>query len=129
MLWTIGFASKKFKQITQIIAVSAVFNVIANRLLIPVWGGNGAAISFLATTILQLIGYHRMVSKHFMKFSSVSFFILLFTGIVAYFAALKATDNILGQLVISVGIYILVAIVSKQVRKQHLVIVKDFLKK
>ena len=129
MLWTIGFASKKFKQITKIIVISAVFNVMANRLLIPVWGGNGAAVSFLATTVLQLIGYHWMVSKYFMRFSSVSFFILLFTGIVAYFVALKATDNILGQLVIGIGVYVLTAVVSKQVKKQHLIIVKDFLKK
>ena len=129
MLWTIGFASKKFKQITKIIAISALFNVIANRLLIPVWGGNGAAISFLATTVLQLIGYHWLVSKYFMRFSSVSFFILLFTGIVAYFVALKVTGNIFGQLAIGVGVYILAAVIFRQVKKQHLIIVKDFLKK
>jgi O-antigen/teichoic acid export membrane protein len=129
MLWTIGFASKKFKEISHIIAFTAIFHVIVNRIMIPLYGGNGAAITYLCTSTLQLIGYHWLIRKHFIRFSSVSFFVLLFTGIVAYFVALKATDNIIGQLVIGVGLYVVVAVVTKQVKKQHLVIVKDFLKK
>ncbi len=129
ILWTLGFAAKRYKETTRIIATTAVINVVLNLIFIPLYGGNGAAVAFLLTSVIQLLMYYHNVKKHIMEFSSKAFVVFFTISIAAYFAAISVTNVILMQLLIAVVIYLAVSLLSKQLQRKHLDILFSFLKK
>ncbi len=128
ILWILGFSAKKYTGISKIIAITTIINIICNLVLIPVWGGEGAACAYLITSILQLLGYHKLIRTHLMNFSSTSFIIFFITGLVAYFAATLFISNVIVQLAIALGLYITIALISGRVQKSHITVIKSFLK-
>lgn len=129
LLWTLTFASKRYKNVTVIMIVSAITNLILNLILIPLYGGIGAAVAYLITNVIQLMGYYFVVHKRIMPFSLkplVTYFIL---GIIVYTGSILITDNMWWQLLISVVAYLFVTFATKMLRKEHLMTIKLFLKK
>ncbi len=129
LLWTLTFASKKYKKVTTITIITAVVNLVLNLILIPLYGGLGAAIAYLLTNIVQMVGYYTVVEKQIMHFPLISLYLFLFVGVAVYFASVSITDNIMIQLLLAVSVYIGIAIMSKQVNKEHIHTLKAFLKK
>lgn len=129
LLWTLTFASKKYKKVTTITVITAVVNLILNLILIPLYGGLGAAIAYLLTNIVQMVGYYTVVEKQIMHFPLISLYIFLFTGVAIYFASVSITDNIVVQLLLAVGVYVGFALLSKRINKEQLSTLKAFLKK
>lgn len=62
-LWTMGFAQSQLKLIMYITIGVSIFNTVVNILLIPIWGSNGAALAFLAGTLLQFVIYRSKVER------------------------------------------------------------------
>lgn len=129
LLWTLTFASKKYKKVTTITIITAVVNLILNLILIPLYGGLGAAIAYLITNVVQMVGYYTVVEKQIMHFPLVSLYLFLFTGVAVYFASTAITSNIALQLLMAVGVYVGVALFSKHVNKGHVQTLTTFLKK
>lgn len=129
LLWTLCFASKQFKKISQIIASTAVFNVALSLLFIPFWGGIGAAISFLFTSVLMLIGFYRLVQKEIMIFPARPFFTFLAIATVSYLVASNIDVNFIVQEIVAVIVYILFSIFTKQIQKVHVQTLFQLLKK
>lgn len=126
MLWTLGFAAKKYKEISQIIAVTAILNVLLNLALIPIWGAEGAAFAYLATSVLQIIGYHRMVGRYIMSFPLRDFFVFLLLGAGSYLVAIFSTPVATGQVAIAITLYVVIAVLTKRVNKEHIGIIRTF---
>lgn len=66
-LWTMAFAQGQLKTLMYITIASSALNVVLNCALIPVWGGIGSAWAFLASTLLQLTLYTRLVRQKQVK--------------------------------------------------------------
>src|SRR5690606_35738099 len=64
MLWSLGFSSRHYKPISIIIGATSILNILLNLFMIPVWGAEGAAIAYLSTTVIQLVLYYLLISKH-----------------------------------------------------------------
>jgi len=56
-LWTIAFAQKQLKLTFYISALTSLLNFGLNLALIPRWGTQGAAISFVISTLVQFLCY------------------------------------------------------------------------
>jgi O-antigen/teichoic acid export membrane protein len=129
LVWTICFTGKLYRKIANVTIGSAVANLILNIILIPKFSGTGAAIAFLATTILQLLAYSmllRTASVAFRMYSIVAYFIM--AGI-AYITVIYVLKNIFLQLVVSAAIYIVLCIIFRLIKKSHLQTLQVFLKK
>jgi O-antigen/teichoic acid export membrane protein len=127
LLWTICFASKKYKQSSMVAIYTAVCNLVLNLCLIPLWGGIGAGIAFLISTIIQFLGYYRIAIKSIMKVSILPVVYFLCIGIVSYVLAIKVTENMFLQLLIAFPVYILLSVLLRQVTRKHIDTVKLFI--
>lgn len=129
LLWTLAFSIKKYKQISFIIFLGAIGNIVLNLILIPQYQGTGAAIAFLLTVIIQLLFYYRLIHKYVMKFSILIPAVLFLAAAAAYVAALYLSDNIVLRVFASLIIYIVLALATKTVTISHFMTLKQLLKK
>lgn len=129
LLWTLVFSIKKYKEVSFITFVSAICNLVLNIILIPLYGGIGASISFLVTVLVQLLLYYRLVNKYIMKFSLIVPLVLFAAAGLAYIVSIKVTDNFLLQLPLSIVIYCVVVLLTQTVTKGHLQTLKLLFKK
>jgi len=128
LLWTLAFSARKYRQISTIVGASAIINIVLNLALIPVWGGVGAALAFLITTIFQLIGYYNLTAKHLATFSLMPFLIFAAMGTISYFVTKLTGINIWLQVILSVVLYTAMAVVTGQLRKEHITQTISFFK-
>jgi O-antigen/teichoic acid export membrane protein len=129
LLWTLGFSARKYKQISTIIASTAFINIGLNAVLIPFYGGMGAAIAFLATSVMQLVGYYRLSDKYVMKFSSLPLISFLLIGAVSYIAVVNIVSALWMQVGLAVFLYVAIALVLKQVNTGNVKSLLTLLKK
>ncbi|RYE23168.1 MAG: hypothetical protein EOP51_11350 [Sphingobacteriales bacterium] len=129
LVWTICFTGKLYRKIANITIGSAVLNLLLNLILIPNFGGLGAAIAFLATTVLQLTAYTLLLRTATINVNLLSILAYFIVAGVAYVAAIYVTKNIFVQLAISVTIYVGVCVAVKLIRKSHLQTLQFFLKR
>jgi O-antigen/teichoic acid export membrane protein len=64
LMWTLCFSLRKYKIVAQITMVTAIINLTANLVLIPVWKETGAAAAFLLATVVQTALYMRALKKY-----------------------------------------------------------------
>lgn len=129
LLWTLSFSARKYKQISTIIASTAFINIGLNAILIPFYGGMGAAIAFLVTSVMQLVGYYRLSDKYVMKFSSLPLFSFLLIGAVSYIAAVNIISALWMQVGLAVFLYVAIALVLRQVNTRNVKSLLTLLKK
>lgn len=129
LLWTICFAGKVYKKVARLTIISAVINLVLNLVLIPLYGGKGAAAAFLATTVLQYIFYHVLVSRHFLKVPAYSMVMLILIAGAAYYISGVISALPVIKLAIAIVLYVMMSILFRQVNKEHLNALKVFLKR
>lgn len=119
LLWSLSFGARKYRSVTTITVICAVINVGLNLILIPLWGGNGAAAAFLLTTLLQCCLYYKLVSKQIMaiKLRPVIGFIII--AVSAYLVAAHISIHFMGKLAVAIILYLLATLLSKQITKQQ----------
>lgn len=126
LLWTISFTGKSYRKIANITIGSAVINLVLNLILIPFYGGVGAASAFLLTTIIQLVGYLRLIQKEFFKLPVLSIVMCMVIGIAAFLTANYFTDIWWLRLLIAPAIYTAGCILLKQVTMNDVRTLKQF---
>ena len=129
LLWTVEFAQNRLKRIFKITATTCIIIVVGNLFMIPLLNARGAAIVYLLATITECLIYLRVSIIGRIKESWQSLFfctgILLLSG----FAANHITDIVLIQLLLSVVIYFILLLVTKQIKKDDLQIIREWLYK
>lgn len=128
LLWTISFTGKSYRKIANITIGSAALNLVLNLVLIPFYGGVGAASAFLLTTIIQLAGYLRLIKKEFFALPVQAVVLCLLVGVAAYFLAKTITDTWWLQLMIAPAIYIAGSVLLRQVSMNDVKTLKQFFK-
>jgi O-antigen/teichoic acid export membrane protein len=129
IMWTLCFAAKKYIQITKIAMLTAFVNLALNAALIPMYHGEGAGLAYLLSIIFQAFLYYRIVNAQIMGFSLIPLFLLSFAGVASFAIATFATDSIGIKLMISVSLFVVIALLTKQVRKSDIAVLKGYLKK
>lgn len=63
-LWSLHFANGSLRFIFRLFAGTFAVNAVANLVLIPVWGKEGAATAFVLALLVQTLGYHAAALPH-----------------------------------------------------------------
>jgi len=129
LLWSLSFAAKKYKSVSVITVICAITNICLNIILIKNFNGLGAAIAFLATTILQAVLFYRLVRKEIMLISPLPIFLFTAETVVCYLAVSRLHIHFLLQLIVAVVLYLLITIITGQINKQHIYNFKHLLAK
>lgn len=129
ILWTLAFTSKRYKAVSTITIISAISNMVLNLVFIPFYGGIGAAVAFIITTMVQATLYYYLVRQQVMHLPVKSFISFLLLGAMSYCASIYISPNIFLQLSLALSIYIVLAFGLGQMSKQHLITLKAYLKK
>ncbi len=128
ILWTLAFSARKYKQVSAIIGITAIANILLNLALIPFLSGTGAAIAFVITCIAQLIGYYMLVKKHIARVPVSSIIIFTIVALTAYFIAIYVTAIIWLQIIIAFAVYSILCILMKQVNITNMKATAQFIK-
>ncbi|HEY8931145.1 MAG TPA: oligosaccharide flippase family protein [Mucilaginibacter sp.] len=120
LLWSLCFGAKLYKQVSYITVICAVTNVVLNVVLIHWFNGEGAAIAFLATTLLQAVLYYRLAGKMIITINIWPIILFTAEALAIYFAVTQFQLHFVFQLAMAATGYVILIIASKQIKKEHL---------
>lgn len=111
-LWTLGFVQGQLKLIMYITIGVSLFNMLANMLLIPRYGSTGAALAFLAGTLIQFTAYLFLIRQDRIQVRLKPFLLALGNGIAAVLLARYTPIPVIAAAFLATGIYLVLALVS-----------------
>lgn len=114
-LWTMGFVQGQLKLIMYITIATSLLNVLLNLLLIPYYGSVGAAVSFVVSSIVQLILYAFLIHQNQLTIKWMSFFILFFNALISVIVTRLVLDNIIFAAISALGLYLLLSLITRQI--------------
>lgn len=127
-LWTMYFAQGRLKLILHSFILAVCINVGLDLLLIPLYKNEGAAFAVLASLIGQCIFY---ISKNELKQLNKAFLSCLFctlTALLVLFIVRLWLNNVFILLGISIMLFALLLLITKQVRLKNATDLAHFLK-
>ena len=116
VLWGLSFSAKYYKPVSLIIGITSVLNIVLNIFLIQWLSAEGAAIAYLVTTVLQLLGYYRLVKSRIMSVAYISFAGLLVAAGLAYYITFAWLDGVVIQILAATGIYCILAFGTRVIK-------------
>lgn len=105
-LWTMAFTQGQLKKILVITIVTSSLNIILNLVLIPLFASEGAALSFLISTILQVIIYYKVTAQTKYRFKITIPLIIVINGSIAALAGLYVDAHMVIKVLIALVIYV-----------------------
>lgn len=129
LFWSLSFSAKRYRSVSSITIVCAVTNIALNLILIPQFKGLGSAVAFFTTTLLQAVLYYRVTRKHIMPVSLKPVLVFTLLGLAVYIMAIHLPVNFLIQTAVAIILYLLIAVLLRQVNRQHFYNFKQFLSK
>jgi len=129
LLWTVEFAQNRLKRIFKITAVTCIIIVAGDLLMIPLLNARGAAIVYLAATITEYLIYLRISVIGRIKESWHALFFCTGIMLLSSFATIYITENVLLRLLLSAVIYFMLLCATRQIKKDDLQMIKEWLYK
>jgi O-antigen/teichoic acid export membrane protein len=114
-LWTLAFVQARLKEIMFITIACSALNIVANAILIPFYGGLGASLAFLFSTLIQLILYLIFTKQNKVSLSYKNFILSFFNAVLAVSIVKSVAVSVILAPLAVVGIYLILALVTKQV--------------
>ncbi|HEX6332910.1 MAG TPA: oligosaccharide flippase family protein [Flavisolibacter sp.] len=107
--WTIHFAQARMKLILRAFAITCGFNIIANIVLLPVWGNEGAAIAYLASMMIHTALYLPYINRD--RITRIAGMMAVYTilSLGSGFGAVLLISDPIGASFAATGCYLLVA--------------------
>ena len=115
-LWTINFAKGRLKMIFYNFAITFCINIIADIILIPYFKAEGAAAGYLLAIIGQSVFYWYQTGLPGLKKASVTVLICPAAAMASGLLATRLFDNILAVLFTAIGSFILLSVITRQLR-------------
>jgi O-antigen/teichoic acid export membrane protein len=114
-LWTINFAKGRLKMIFYIFFVTFLINLVFDIILIPSFGGKGAAVAYILAILVQFILFR--VKTGTINFAKIDYAILFcpLAALISGISALQIFTNTLIILPISILIFFILLIFSRQI--------------
>ena len=109
--------------------LSAVLNLVLNIVLIKYFGGIGASVAYLVTTIFQATAYYMVVNKHLMDIPLFTLFRFLGAAAAIFIAVSFIGVPLLLKLLIAILGYMLICLWSGWISIGHFKNMKLYLKK
>lgn len=119
-LWTMGFVQSQLKAIMYVTIGSSLSNILLNLILIPRLGSEGAAISFLLSSILQLSLYLFIIDQVKMKIKISGLFIFGLLASGSILASKYLIENVYLQSLASIIIYISSSLLTGKLSWEHI---------
>ncbi|HMF71532.1 MAG TPA: oligosaccharide flippase family protein [Flavitalea sp.] len=118
-LWTIRFSEKRTNRILKIFMITVLVNVLANTVMIPKFGNEGAAISYVVAILIQTILYSHRLKENFSRHWA-PMIICMALAVVSGVTAKLLFTSFVYVLVFSVTAYMLSVIICSQIRIREL---------
>ncbi|MCC6369927.1 MAG: oligosaccharide flippase family protein [Bacteroidia bacterium] len=119
-LWTLGFVQGQLKTIMFITISVSLLNIISNSIFIPLYGQIGASLSFLISTILQLLLYLIYIKQDKLKLDIAASFVAIASAILSIVIAKLLTDNVIFTSLVAIMFYTLTAFLTHQINVKQL---------
>jgi len=114
-MWTVAFVQGQLKTILKITIFVSVLNIISNALLIPIFAGIGAALSFLISSFIQFVLYMVSVKGDKIKIRVYSFVLPCINALIAIVLAKFLSNNVIFTTGLSVCIYLGLILITRQI--------------
>jgi O-antigen/teichoic acid export membrane protein len=129
LLWTVEFAQNRLKRVFRITAITCFIIVAGDVLLIPLLDARGAAIVYLLATAIEYFFYLRVSVIAGIKESWQSLIFCVSVALLSGTVVNSITNVVLIQLPLSVFIYFILLVATKQIKKEDLQMIKQWLYK
>ncbi len=106
LMWMLCFSLRKYKAVAQSTMITALVNLIANLILIPLWKETGAAVAFLLATIIQTSLYLFYLKKYSVPLSVMPIVAFILVALLLLMAFRFAGIPWIWQLVISLAVFL-----------------------
>ncbi len=113
-MWTVGFVQGQLKTILKITIVVSLVNILANVVMIPLYAGVGAALSFLFSSIIQLVLYIGFIKTDKIKFGISTFVLPIANGFLAIIISKLLVNNVIFNSLLSVCLYLGLVVLTRQ---------------
>ena len=114
-LWTLAFVQNHLKKLMVITITSSMLNLLGNLVLIPLFGGLGAAWAFLASTLVQLGMYVGMIRYPDFKLHYGMVILAFFNAALSVIISKLLFENSVLCAFSAVLIYVILARLNKQI--------------
>jgi O-antigen/teichoic acid export membrane protein len=127
LLWTIQFAQNRLKLIFRITAVSCIIIICGDLFMIPLLNATGAAIIYLLATATEYILYLRSSILRKIRESWQALFICIGIAVLSGFSVAYAGDGLFIKLFLATVIYVVLLLITKQIKKEDWLIIRDWI--
>lgn len=124
-LWSMAFAQGQLKQILLITIISTSINVLSNLLLIYFWGGEGAALSDLISSIISFMLYLKITKQQTYRFKIKTPLIALFNGVLSTLVSMQFNLHYSLKLAVATSIFLILSYCTKQLSIKSLSTIKS----
>ncbi|MCB0698722.1 MAG: oligosaccharide flippase family protein [Chitinophagales bacterium] len=129
LMWTLTFSARKYKRIAAITMTVAVSNLLLNLVLIPFYGGLGAAGAYLFTTVIQGFLYYKTVARFVMKISLNVLVLFFAIAAMVYIGISFIEMHYILKVIVACVAYVAIALMTGKIGRSHFRMVLSYLKK
>lgn len=125
LFWTIHFSLNNLALILRITSVTCIIIVAGDLLMIPLMNARGAALVYLAAMIVEFLFYVKYSFFADSQKSLLTLTLCVSVALLSGFSVDKMEVSLLVKLFLSVTIYFMLLILTRQVKKGDLVLVRQ----
>lgn len=109
-LWTMAFTQGQLKKILIITMITSSLNIILNLALIPFFASEGAALSFLISTVVQVLIYYKVTAQTKYKFKIRIPLIVIANGSIAALITFFTNIHMAAKIPMALIIYVILSL-------------------
>jgi len=129
LLWTVEFAQNRLKRVFRITAVTCIIIVAGDLLMIPLLNAKGAVIVYLFATATEYLLYLRVSVIARIKESWQALVFCISAALLSGFAVSYITGDIIIQVLLSILIYLILLVATRQIKQDDIQMLKEWLYK
>lgn len=128
ILWSLHFSQGRLKEILKVFIITAVVNITADLVLIPLYKGNGAAIGFGLSMLIQTIFYLQKTSLYGYMRIFWNLALISLSAIIAWYISGYLFTGMFGVLFCSITIYIVLLLSIKKINFRENIFLNSLIK-
>ena len=128
IFWSILFSQEKMKTLLFIFLSTFITNMLADALLIPVYGATGAALGFVLALLIQTILYFLKIESFEIKKGVFHLLPVILSAIIAGKSGSFLFSFFIWQLFTAIAIFFFLLVVSRQIKYSDWLLVQKMIK-
>lgn len=114
LLWMIAFSAKKYRAVARITIITSLINILMNAALIPLLHGIGAALAYLAASVLQALLFGAELRKEIVGVDHSPVIRSLGAAVLCYVLAIFLPLHYALQCIVGLGAYLVLSYILRQ---------------